>query len=156
MATQKYSVHSVGNLNSRDVRTIPEVMAGENLENYTLGELYYDSGIRKVKTLTDATKESVLICAVEVLYDGEALKEYYPATSEYIRVIHNDKGVRFETSSYTGTPTIGQFASWDSATKKFKMEAVESATAKNTFTVVDILSGEYGFGLPMVRLEIKK
>lgn len=156
MATQKNSVHAVGNLNSKDVRTVPEVMASENLENYTMGQLFYENGIRKVKTATDNTKEGVLVCAVEVLYDDEAMKEFYVGKDEYTRVIHFDKGVRFETSAYDGTPVMGQFAHFDTTLDKYVVEAVESATAKHTFEIVDILTGEYGFGLPMIRLEVIK
>ena len=161
MATQKNSVHAVGNLNSSLVRTIPEIKAGENLENYSLVKLAHNANGERIATyLADATKKGVLAAAVEVMYDGEAVSEFYIGNGEYFRAVQPDKGVRFETSNYNqiaGTaPAVGQFASFDATAKKFKLEAVESATAAQTFEVVDVLNGEYGFGLPMVRLEVIK
>jgi hypothetical protein len=155
MATQKGSVHAVGNLNSSQVVTIGEVKAGASLENYTLVELSYNgSGERVANYLSDITKTGYLACAVEVLYDSEQLKEYYIGSGEYFRTVHIQRGLRFETSSYTGTPVNGQFAHFDPATKKFVVDgAVASATAKNNFLIVDANTAEYGFGLPTVRLE---
>jgi hypothetical protein len=158
MAIQKLGNHEVGNLNSKDVRTVPEVMAGADVDNYTLVELAYDgNGVRKAVPLSDATaKTGYLACAVEILYDNEPLQEFYVANGEYFRVIHLDKGVRFETSAFSGTPVLGQFAHFDPASKKFVLESAESGTAKHTFQIADILTGEYGFGKDMVRLEERK
>lgn len=157
MATQKGSKHSVGNLNSRDVRTIPEVMAGANIENYTLVSLAHVDGVRKASPLADNTADGYLACAVEILYDNEKKEEFYVGEGEYFRIIHLPKGIRFETSAFTGTPAIGQVASFDPTNAVFTL-GVDPAldTAKNHFEVVDILDGEYGFGLPMVRLEVIK
>lgn len=161
MATQKGSVHSVGNLNSKDIRTIPEVVANGDIENYTLGELSFVGGVRKVTPLSDATKEGVLVCAVEVLYDNEQLKEFYVGTGEYTRVIKLEDGVRFDTSAYSldagiTAPAVGQVAEFDTASEKFVLKtALNTATpTANAFEVVDVNSGEYGFGLPTVRLEV--
>lgn len=160
MATQKGSTHSVGNLNSREVLTVPEVKAGANLENYTLVELGYVDGERIAQPLSDPANESFLACAVEVLYDNEMMKEFYIGQGEYLRVVHVRKGLRFETSAFTqisGTaPAKGQFASFDVAEKKFQLEVAENATAKHTFRVVEVLDGEYGFGLKAVGLEAIK
>lgn len=156
MATQKYSSHAVGNLNSKeDVLTIPEVKAGADLDNYTLVELTHDgSGVRVATQLSDITKKSYLACAVEVLYDNEFLKEFYIGTGEFFRAIHLKAGVRFESSAYTGTPVVGQFAHFDPATKKFVVDAVKNATAVNNFLIVDIVALDYSIGVPALRLEV--
>lgn len=157
MAIEKFGTHAVGNLNSRHTVTIPEIKAGENIENYTLVELAYDgSGKRVAKELTDNTKTGYLACAVEILYDNEPMKEFYVGNGEYFRVVHLEKGLRFETSAYSGTAVKGQFAHYDPATKKFVVDVTESATAKNTFLIADVNTAEYGFGLPTVRLEVLK
>lgn len=161
MATQKNSVHAVGNLNSSLVRTIPEIKAGEALENYSLVKLAHNGNGERIATyLADATKKGVLVAAVEVMYDGESMQEFYVGNGEYFRPVHLDKGVRFETSLFNqivGTdPAVGQYASWDATAKKFKLEATESATAAQTFEVVAVLTGEYGFGQNAVRLEVIK
>lgn len=158
MATQKGSVHAVGNLNSKEVRTIPEVKASADVENYTLVELSYNgSGERVATTLTDNTKDGFLACAVEILYDNEAMKEFYVKAGEFFRIVHLLKGLRFETSAYTGTPVLGQYVSFDTTAKKFKVDgATASATAKNTFQIVDINTAEFGFGVPTIRLEVLK
>lgn len=160
MATQKGSTHSVGNVNSRELLTVPEVKAGANIENYTLVELGFVGGERIAQPLSDPANESYLACAVEVLYDNEMMKEFYIGQGEYLRVAHVRKGLRFETSAFvpiSGTaPADGQFASYDVAEDKFKLELAENGTAKHTFRVVDVLDGEYGFGLKAVRLEVIK
>ena len=153
MATQKNSVHAVGNLNSKHVVTIPEVKAGADIENYTLVELNYVDGERIASPLTDATKEGFLACAVEVLYDGEAMREFYVGKDEFFRVVHLEKGVRFETSAFSGTPALGKYATYEPASDKFVFSDTVNSTVKKNFQVVDILANEYGFGLPMVRLE---
>jgi hypothetical protein len=160
MAIEKNGTHSVGNLNSYNVRTIPEVVAGADIDNYTLVELAYADGVRTATQLDPNTATGYLICSDEVRYDGEQYKEFYNGTGEFVRVIHLDKGVRFDTSAYAQieatAPAVGQFASWDATAKKFQLEATESATAKNTFMVVDINAAEYGLGVSNVRLEILK
>jgi hypothetical protein len=160
MAIEKFGTHAVGNLNSRHVVTIPEVMAKEALENYSLVEFVYEGGVRKAQPLSDATKKGFLACAVEILYGNEPMKEFYIGAGEYFRTIHAETGVRFETSGFVQitavAPAVGQYASWDATAKKFQLEAVASATSAQVFQVVDVLNGEYGFGLPMVRLETVK
>jgi hypothetical protein len=160
MAIEKFGTHAVGNLNSSHVVTIPEVQAKVAIENYSLVELAFEGGVRKASPLSDATKAGFLACAVEILYDNEPIKEFYVGAGEYFRTAQAEKGLRFETSHFNqivGTaPAVGQFASWDATAKKFKLEATANATASQTFSVVDVLDGEYGFGLPMVRLEVIK
>lgn len=160
MATQKNSVHSVGNVNSNDIRTIPEVFAGENLENYSVVELAY-VGDKRTATYLNAGTAGYLACAVEVMYDDELFTEFYVGSGEGLRVIHLDKGVRFETSNFTqisGTaPARGQFAEWDKTTKKFKLSATAPATPALglVLKVVDVTNGDFGFGVNMVRFEIQ-
>lgn len=160
MATLKGSTHAVGNLNSRQVRTIPEVVAGADIDNYTLVEIAYSSGVRTATQLTPNTDKGYLLCSDEVRYDGEMYKEFYNGQGEQVRVIHLEKGLRFDTSAFVKIsgvePAVGQFASWDATAKKFQLEATESAGALNTFMVVDVNAGEYTLGSQTVRLEVLK
>lgn len=160
MATQKNTLHSVGNLNSFHVVTIPEVFAGEDLENYSLVELSYNvDGTREAKYLNNGT-EAYLLAAVEVMYDGEQFTEFYVGEGEGVRVVHLEKGLRFETSNYvqiSGTaPAKGQYAEWDKTAKKFQLMASPSgsAPAGKVFQVVDVNSLEYTLGATTVRLEV--
>lgn len=161
MATQKDTLHSVGNLNSFHVVTIPEVFAGENLENYSLVELNYDAeGNRKATYLNTADK-GYLVCAVEVMYDNEEMTEFYVGSGEGIRVINLEEGVRFETTNFeqiSGTaPARNQFAEWDATAKKFQLLSAPSGTAPAglVFKVVDVVASQYGFGELMCRLEVQ-
>ncbi|MGG0308440.1 hypothetical protein ABEY43_06500 [Priestia megaterium] len=160
MATQKKSVHSVGNINSSDIRTIPEVFAGADLENYSLVELAY-VGDKRTASYLNSGSVAYLLCAVEVMYDNELFTEFYVGAGEGGRVIHLDKGVRFETTNFaqiSGTaPARGQYAEWDKTAKKFKLLAAPSGTAPAgaVFKVVNVGTSAYGFGAPMVRFEVQ-
>jgi len=154
-------VHAVGNLNSSQVRTVPYVFASEDLENYSAVELFYQDGVRKAKYATADATEIYLVPAVEVTYDGEAFTQFYIGKDEGTRIVQFDKGVRFSTSNFvqiSGTaPSKGQYASWDAATKKYQLSATVPATpvGNKVYEVVDIVSGAYGFGQNMIRLETK-
>lgn len=160
MAIDKTKVHAVGNINSSHVVTIPEVFAGEDLENYSLVELSYNGDVREAKYASDTATKAYLLCAVEVMYDNEQLTEFYVKQGEACRVIHLEQGVRFETSNFNPisgtTPARGQYASWDATAKKFQLSATVPATpvAGLVFQVVDVSSGDLVFGVPMVRLEV--
>lgn len=157
MAIEKFGNHEVGNLNSRQVVTVPEIKAGENIENYTLVDLAFDAnGDRIATSLSDNTKYGYLACAVEILYDNEPMKEFYIGKDEYFRIVELKSGLRFETSAFSGTGAKGKFAHFDATAKKFVIDDAEDALALNTFQVVDVLNGEYGFGKAMVRLEVLK
>lgn len=160
MATLKGSTHAVGNINSINVRTIPEVFAGADLDNYTMVELAFVNGVRTATQLTPNTDRGYLICSDEVRYDGEQYKEFYNGNGEAVRVIYVSPGVRFDTSAYvqiSGTaPAVGQFASWDASAKKYQLEAAESGSALNTFEVVGINTAEYSLGLATVKLSVLK
>lgn len=156
MATQKYTIHSVGQINSNeDVVTVPFVKAGADIENYTLVELTRDVNGERVATyLSDVTHDSFLVCAIEVMYDNELLREFYIGNGEYFRAIQLRKGNRFETSSFGGSPVVGQFAHFDPVTKKFVMDATPNATAKNNFAVVANVPYDWSVGAVSVRLEV--
>ncbi len=160
MAIDKTKVHSVGNINSRHIVTIPEVFAGEDLENYSLVELSYDGNKRKA-TYLDTGDDAYLLCAVEVMYDNESYKDFYVGKDEGCRVIHLEKGVRFETTNFEQisgvAPARGQYAEWDATAKKFQLMSAPSGTAPadKVFEVVNVSTGEYGFGALMVRLQVK-
>lgn len=161
MAIDKTKLHAVGNLNSSQVRTVPNVFANEDLENYAMVELFYEDGVRKAKYATTTTEEGFLAPAVEVMYDNERFSDFYIGKGEGTRIVQLDQGVRFETSNYkevAGTsPTVGQFASWDEALKTYQLSATAPASAVGgkTLLVVDVVAGSYGFGQPMIRFEVQ-
>lgn len=161
MAIDKTKLHAVGNLNSSQVRTVPYVFASENLENYATVELFYQDGVRKAKYATAEATDVYLAPAVEVMYDGERYSDFYIGKDEGTRIVQFDKGVRFETSNFeqiSGTPPAkGQFASWDATAKKYQLSATSPDTpvGEKVFEVVEVVSGTYGFGQNMVRLEVK-
>lgn len=161
MAIDKSKLHAVGNLNSSQVRTVPNVFAGEDLENYAMVELFYEDGVRKAKYATATTEEGFLAPAVEVMYDNERFSDFYIGKGEGTRIVQLDQGVRFETSNYkevAGTaPAVGQFASWDEALKTYQLSvtAPVSAVGSKTLLVVDVVAGSYGFGQPMIRFEVQ-
>lgn len=159
MAINKYKLHSVGNLNSSQVRTVPYIFASEDLENYSAVELFVDTdGVRKAKYPTAGAKDIYLAPAVEVYYDGEGNQHFYIGKGEGTRIVQFDQGVRFETSNFDGTPTIGHFASWDATTKKYKIDGATanvSPVGGKVFEIVAKVASEYGLGLPSIRLEVK-
>lgn len=161
MAIDKTNLHAVGNLNSSQVRTVPYVFASENLENYSAVELFFEGGVRKAKYATAEATEVFLAPAVEVTYEGENFTDFYIGEGEGSRIVHFDKGLRFETSNYaqiSGTaPAKGQYASWDATAKKYQLSASVPLTpvGEKVFEVVEVVAGVYGFGQAMVRLEVK-
>lgn len=158
MATQKYTTHSVGQINSSSplVVTVPFVKASADIENYTIVELSYNgNGERVASTLADVTHDGYLASAIEVMYDNELLREFYVGNGEYFRVIKLQKGLRFESSSYSGTVAVGSFAHFDPTTKKFVIDgATQSATAKNIFQVVASVPYDWSVGAVSVRFEV--
>lgn len=160
---QHGTTHAVGSLNSRSVRTLPEVKANANIDNFTLAELSHDAnGVRLAVPLSDKTKESVLIASVETMYDmvNDNITEFFNGAGEFVRAVVLEKGLRFETSAFvqiSGTaPANGQFGAWDATAKKFQLSATVDATAMNTFRVVDVNELDYTLGAKCVRLEVIK
>lgn len=157
MAIDKTKLHAVGNLNSSQVRTVPYIFADENIENYSAVELFYDGDVRKAKYATAGATDIYLAPAIEVYYDDEGNQHFYIGEGEGTRIVQFDKGVRFETSNYDGTPVKGHFASWDATAKKYKIEATAptSPVGGTLLEVVEVVPSEYGFNVPMVRFEVK-
>ncbi|MBX0320188.1 hypothetical protein [Shouchella clausii] len=152
MAIDKTKTHSVGNINSAHIVTIPEVFAGEDLENYSLVELDHEDGKRVAKYSTGEGKQ-YLLAAVEYMYEGEDYIHFFPGKDEGVRVVHLEQGFRFETSNFDiENPERGQKVAWDADSKKFAL-----ATEDSTGTVFEVVnnSGTANFGVPLVRLEVQ-
>lgn len=161
MAIDKTKKHAVGNLNSLEARDLPRIFASEDLENYSAVELYTENGVRKAKYATANAEEIFLAAAVEYYYDDEGVQHFYIGKDEGMRTVIFDKKLHFETSNYTPVsntkPEIGQYASWDATNKTYQLSTSKPSNPVGgvVFEVVDVVSGVYGFGLPMVRLEVK-
>lgn len=155
--------HDVGNLNKGKVETISHgAVLLEDVDNFHLVELGFNAeGERTAKYLTDETKQGYLIASPEERYMNEPLTSFYNGTGERGRIVILKEGLRFDTSAFEldtvgGVTALseGQFASYDPATKKFKVTTAESITAKNTFLVVG--EGHSLSGKDLVRLEVIK
>lgn len=162
MAVNKCEKFTVGNLNSGDVFTIPELFAGENLNNYSVVELAYNSEqVREMKYATATGNEFALLCAVEVVYDPEAdFLNFYVAEGEDGRAVWLKQGLRFETSNVTEDTlelgkTKGNYAQWNATEKQFEIVATKptGTVGDLVFEVVDFNTTSYG--VPMVRFEVK-
>lgn len=168
--------HQIGSLNTKwTVHMTNGAVATENMENYTLAEIFYDAGILKCKQLTDVTKKGYLVTTVEEdqLLEGETYTDFYNATDEIIRLtdVAEQKNSRFETSAFElnadgvangGTTVtevaVGMVAHFNPTTKKYMISNAASpatayATAVNKFEVVDADSDfGYAFDKPTIRL----
>ncbi|WP_099301830.1 hypothetical protein [Bacillus sp. Marseille-P3800] len=152
MAIDKTKQHSVGTVNSADILTIPEVFAGEDLENYSIVELAYDGDKRLAKYSTGEAKQ-YLVAASEYMYEGELFIDFYVGKDEGFRPVHLKEGLRFETSNFEiDNPERGQLVAWDIEKKKFALATEASVGA--SYKVVHV-GGILQFGVPMVRLEVQ-
>lgn len=160
--------HEVGQLNTKwTVHMVNGAIADEDIENYTLVELFYDSGILKCKQLTDETKKGYLVTTVEEdqLMDGEEYLDFYNAEGEIVRItdVTEQKNSRFETSAFSknaGVTTIakGYVAHFDPTTKKYIVSNPASAHADyagaaSKFEVVDEDS-ELGYALDKTTIRL--
>lgn len=167
--------HEIGNLNSKwTVHIANGAIADENIENYTLVEIFYTDGELHCKQLTDVTKKGYLVTTVEEdqLMEGEEYVDFYNAKGEIIRItdVKNQPNSRFETSAFvlneggvdnsTKVTEVanGCVAHFDPATKKYIISDATSphadyATAVNQFEVVDADSMfGYAFDKPTIKL----
>ena len=160
--------HEIGQLNTKwTVHLANGAKATENMENFTLAEIFYDGGVLKCKQLTDATKKGYLVTTVEEdqLLDGETYTDFYNGKNEVVRLtdVKVQLNSRFETTAFsknTGVVDIeeGYVAHFDPATKKYIVSApatlhADHATAINHFEVVDADSEfGYAFDKPTIRL----
>ena len=164
MASQAFNAlnnrgtHAVGNLNSIHVRTLPYgAILTEDADNFVLVALgFNDEGERTASILDDATKDSYLLASPERVYLGEHIANFYNGEGERGRIVHLDKGLRFETSAFKATePKNGDSAHFDATTKKFLVHDgahADFATADKKFLVVEVTNA---FGQEVVRLEVQ-
>lgn len=173
MASRMYDLltqrgnHEIGNLNTKwTVHMTNGAMAAEDMENFTLAEVFYENGIEKCKYLTDVKKKGYLITTVEEehLLDGEEYTDFYNAKGEMVRLtdVEAQKASRFETSAFeknTGVETIqkGYVAHFDPTTKKYIISEPTSphadyADAVNKFEVVEV---DTDFGVPFDKTTIR-
>lgn len=177
MATRLYDLisqkgnHEIGSLNTKwTVHMANGAIVDENVENYTLVELFYTEGVLHCKQLTDVTKKGYLVTTVEEdqLMEGEEYVDFYNAKDEIIRItdVSEQGNSRFETSAFsknTGVTTItaGLVAHFDPTSKKYIISNPTSAhasyaTAINKFEVVDPDSAfGYAFDKPTIMLMSK-
>lgn len=161
--------HTVGNLNSFKVRTLPygAKVDTADIDNFTIVELGFNTdGERICKQLSAKGNKGYLIVAPERRYiEGEPMVNYFNAVGDLARIVFLDEGLRFETSAFTlntGVTAIknGLVAHFDVTTKKFIISDSTAAHAdyagsKDKFTVVNDESDEcYTIdGKELVRLE---
>lgn len=160
--------HTVGNINSSSlyVKDIPNgVKFKADADNFTLVELAFENGERVASPLSAVTKQGYLVASPERRYLDEDIDAFYVGAGEYGRIIHLDKGIRFETSAFTLNTgvtelAVGLSAHFDPTSKKFIVHDgthADFATAVNQFVVV---AGQedvrYTLGQPLVKLEVVK
>lgn len=166
--TQKGN-HEVGNLNSLKVRTIANgaMVEGAAIDNFLAVELGFNAdGERTCKALSDVTKKTYLLAAVERRYMGEEMVDFYNEVGERVRIVIPDMGVRFESSAFalnTGVTEVknGQVAHFDPATKEYIISDASAPHADyaNADMKLLVVNNEedlvYTLGKPMVRFEIQ-
>lgn len=164
--------YPVGNLSSLKVRTITNgaIVEGGEIGNFTMVELgFNEAGERIAKTLSDVSKKTYLIAAVERRYLGEEMVDFINDEGEHVRIVILDEGLRFESSEFelnagvAGVTEIknGQVAHFNPATKKY---VISDATAPhadyaNADAKLLVVSNEedieYTLGKPVVRFEVQ-
>lgn len=160
--------HEIGALNTMWTKHMANgAIADENIENYTLVEIYWTDGELHCKQLTDVAKKGYLVTTVEEdqLMDGEEYVDFYNAKGEIVRItdVAEQKNSRFETSAFIlneGVSAVanGYVAHFDPTTKKYIVSDPASphadyANAVNKFEVVDNDSAlGYAFDKDTIRL----
>lgn len=161
--------YATGNLNSLKVRTITNgaVVEGGEIENFTMVELgFNEEGERVAKQLSDVSKKTYLIAAVERRYLGEELRDFVNAEGERVRIVILDAGVRFDSSKFrlnAGVTEIknGQVAHFDPATKSYVISNASTPHADyaqadaKLLVVTNEEDIEYTLGMPTVRFEVQ-
>lgn len=157
-------IHSVGNINSGKVRTVNHgCVAKVDLENYSLVKLSFNAeGEREMDYISALTDETYLVCASEEMYVVGGVKDsfsdFYVGAGEKARVIHLEKGVRFEVSNFEAdadvTPAKGHYAEWDTAKKKYVIK-VDKPTADKILMVVEVEKASKLDGQKCIRLEVQ-
>lgn len=162
-----YTKHAVGSYNSDVMDTYGNgAKCGEAIDNFTLVEVKYDAeGNETCVSLTDATKEGLLICTPETRhFESEQMDSFYNGTGEMARLAYLSPNKRFQTSAFTKDDSgkaifKGQKVHFDPTTKKYIISNGTAtnaayATAFNKFVVQEVEDDvEYTIdGLPMIML----
>ena len=174
MATRMYKAltekgnHEIGSLNTKwTVHMANGAIADEDIENYTLVEIYWVEDELHCKYLTDVTKKGYLVTTVEEdqLMEGEEYTDFYNAEGEIVRItdVEAQKNSRFETSAFVlneGLDSVkrGYVAHFDPETKKYIVSDpaaphADYERAVNKFEVVNEDSDfGYAFDKPTIQL----
>lgn len=174
MATRLYDAisqrgeYNIGSLNSKwTVHMVNGAIVDEDVENYTLVEIFYDAeGELHCKQLTDVKNKGYLVTTVEEdqLMEGEEYTDFYNGEGEIIRItdVKVQTNSRFETSAFSKNAGVtdikkGFVAHFDPTTKKYIVSNSSSAhadydNAVNKFEVVD---EDSPFGFPFDKQTIR-
>lgn len=153
--------HHVGNISSVNWNDIPNgVKASEDVDNFVLGEVFFENGERKLKNATADTKarDAVLVAAVnEGLTNFQSypgLDAFYNGEGEMTRVVHLHKGLQFITSAFKEGLKNGEEVAFDG--KLFDKIPAEGAPEVTLVVVADVDSANYSdlAGKKTVRLEV--
>lgn len=139
------ATHVVGTVNSWNMETFINgalVKETNGLDNYTLGQLFYENGEAKVKKpATGVTgAELFLLVTPEERLEGEMLGDFYNGNGDRATLAYLPLGFTFETSSMSGTtPAIGDKVVWDITNAKFKKaESGDLTGAVKVFQITGI------------------
>lgn len=174
-AISKTGEHGIGDLNTKWAKHLVNgAITYENIDNYTLAELSgYDSDNNLTcKQLSDVKNEGFLVTTIEeeqLLQIGdyqETYPDFYNGKDEIVRLTRLEKGVRFDTSSFslnTGVTavTVGMVAHFDPTTKKYIISVAATphadyANAANKFEVVNPDSDfGYEYDVKTIKLQCK-
>ncbi len=140
------ATHTVGQVNSYEMRTFINgavVKEANGLDNFTLGQLFFEDGIAKVKKpVTGVTGEELfLLVTPEERLDGELLGDFYNGNGERATMAYLLMGFTFETSKIdASTVVVGDKVVWDLTTSAFKK--AESGDLTSALKVFQVTSEE--------------
>lgn len=139
------ATHVVGTVNSWNMETFINgavVKEATGIDNYTLGQIFYEDGEAKVKVpVTGATADELFVLVTpEERLEGELLGDFYNGNGERATLAYLNVGFTFETSSMSGlTPAVGDKVVWDITNKIFKKaEALDLTDAVKIFRITGI------------------
>lgn len=141
-ALGKKGTHAVGQLESWSIDTvingaIVKTSEGLGLDNFTLGELFFEGGEAHVKKATATTKaeDTVLLATPEVRLADEPLCNFYNGEGERATCVIPKFNLQFSTSKVKAGAVVGDKVTWDGT--EF-VKAVAEITAEKVFRVVEI------------------
>lgn len=158
--------HNVGSLNqwTKELLNQGAVVAGEDMDNYTLGELGFNAeGERTVSPIATNDVKGVLVASVEDYTEFEGISQFFNEVGEMARVVYQAQSAHFEASNVekaddTKAIVVGQKAHYDAVSKKFVVsnagvDHADYADAANKYLVVAVPTYVFG-GQNVVRFEI--